>query len=46
MAQINAPSTKGSIFSNFIASAISMVVPGLQIKKFDDEADSIAWLMS
>jgi hypothetical protein len=44
MAQINAPSTTGSIFSNFIASAISMVVTGLQIKKFDDEAK--AWLLA
>lgn len=46
MAMINATSTKESIFSNFIASAISMVVPGLQIKKFDDEYKAKAWLIA
>jgi len=43
---INATSTKGFIFSNFIDSAISKVVPDLQIKKIDDEYEAKAWLLA
>lgn len=46
VAMINAKTTKGLIFSNFIASAISMVFPDLTMKKFENEAESIAWIMS
>ncbi|MEQ8237917.1 MAG: hypothetical protein RIA69_01825 [Cyclobacteriaceae bacterium] len=44
MAIINATTTKGSIFSNFIASAINMVLPDLYMKKFDNEDEAFLWI--
>lgn len=46
VAMINAKSAKGSLFSNFIGSAISMVFPDLQLKKFNSVEESLAWLLS
>jgi hypothetical protein len=45
MAMINAKTAKGTIFSNFIGSAINMVMPDLYMKKFDNEDEALTWLL-
>lgn len=44
LAIIKPHSAKGSIFSNFIASAIGLVFPGLEMMKFDSEEEAVSWL--
>ncbi|MFY0598489.1 MAG: hypothetical protein JXR03_02380 [Cyclobacteriaceae bacterium] len=45
IAIIKATTAKGSIFSNFIASAIGIILPHLEMRKFDTEKEAIGWLM-
>ncbi len=45
LAMVNRQSGSGSIFANFIGSAIKMVMPNLSIKKFTDIYDAMDWVM-
>ncbi|MEQ9405520.1 MAG: STAS/SEC14 domain-containing protein [Cyclobacteriaceae bacterium] len=45
LAIINAESSMGGIFSNMLTSSISLLMPGLTIKKFDDREEAINWLL-
>ncbi|MEO9485018.1 MAG: hypothetical protein ABJG47_16280 [Ekhidna sp.] len=45
MAIITPTSVKGSIFSNLITSAISIIIPNLQFQKFKLEQDALNWLI-
>lgn len=45
MAIIKPTTAKGSIFSNFIASAITIVMPNLEMQKFDNLDEAIEWLL-
>lgn len=45
LAIINPKTSRGSIFSNFIASAIKLVMPNLDMRKFNSEEDAIEWLI-
>lgn len=45
LAIVRATTTKGSIFSNFIASAIKIVMPNLEMQKFDNIEDAVDWLL-
>lgn len=45
LAMVNRQSGSGSIFANFIGSAIKMVMPNLKIKKFSDIHDALDWTM-
>ncbi len=44
MAIVEAKTAKGSIFSNLISSAIKIVMPNLQMKKFDNIDEALEWL--
>ncbi len=43
LAMVNRSSGSGSLFANFIGSAIRMVMPNLKIKKFASIYDAIDW---
>ncbi len=45
LAMVNRQSGSGSIFANFIGSAIRMVMPNLSIKKFSSIFDALDWIM-
>ncbi|MDW3193639.1 MAG: hypothetical protein R8G66_14810 [Cytophagales bacterium] len=45
LAMVNRQTGSGSIFANFIGSAIKMVMPNLKIKKFTDIHDALDWTM-
>lgn len=45
LAIVNSTSIKGSVFSNMISSAISLIMPGLTLKKFDTSVAAINWVM-
>lgn len=45
MAIINAQSSMGGIFSNMLTSAISLIMPGLTVKKFDSREEGMNWLL-
>lgn len=44
IAIVNAGSTMGSIFSNMLTSAITLVMPGLKLKKFEHRDEALDWL--
>lgn len=45
LAMVNRQSGSGSIFANFIGSAIKMVMPNLQIKKFSSIHNALDWVL-
>ena len=45
LAMVNRSSGSGSIFANFIGSAIKMVMPNLRIKKFSSIYEAIDWVL-
>lgn len=45
MAIINPKTSMAGIFSNMLTSAISLVMPGLLVKKFDSREKGISWLL-
>lgn len=45
LAMVNRSSGSGSIFANFIGSAIKMVMPNLRIKKFSSIYAAIDWVL-
>ncbi len=44
LAIVKATSVKGSIFSNFIATAIKIVMPNLEMQEFQTEDEALNWL--
>ncbi|MEM9339542.1 MAG: hypothetical protein AAGA66_12485 [Bacteroidota bacterium] len=44
IAAVNARTIKGSVFANFISSAIKLILPSLVLKKFHDEGEALTWL--
>lgn len=46
LAIINAHSSLAIIFSNMMASAIGLIIPNLNLKKFDNEEEALEWLCS
>ena len=45
VALINAKSSMGKIFSNMMATAISLILPNMKMKKFDEISDAERWLL-
>ncbi len=45
LAIINAQSSMGKIFSNMMATAISLIIPNMKMKKFDDLIEAEKWLL-
>ncbi|MEO9871332.1 SpoIIAA family protein [Ekhidna sp.] len=45
LAIINPETARGTIFSNFIAAAIKIVMPNLVMRKFNSEEEAIDWLL-
>ncbi len=45
VALINAKSSMGKIFSNMMATAISLILPNMKMKKFDDYDEAEKWLL-
>lgn len=45
MAIINPEASMAGIFSNMLTSAISLVMPGLTVKKFDIREEGMKWLL-
>lgn len=45
MAIINPEASMAGIFSNMLTSAISLVMPGLTVKKFDTREEGMKWLL-
>ncbi len=45
LAIINAQSSMGKIFSNMMATAISLILPNMKMKKFDDVEEAEKWLL-
>jgi hypothetical protein len=45
VAIINATTAKGSIFSDFISTTIGLLIPTLEMKKFDNLPEAYSWLL-
>ena len=45
MAIINPETSMAGIFSNMLTTAISLVMPGLKVKKFDSREEGLDWLL-
>ncbi|MEO9871331.1 hypothetical protein [Ekhidna sp.] len=45
LAIVKATTAKGSIFSNFIATAIKIVMPNLEMQEFNKEEEAFDWLV-
>lgn len=45
VAMVNASSTMGSVFANFISTAIKLVYPNLSMSKFQSEDEALEWLL-
>ncbi|MEP5613111.1 MAG: STAS/SEC14 domain-containing protein [Cyclobacteriaceae bacterium] len=45
LAIINAKSAMGSIFSNMMASTISLIIPNMKMKRFENIDDAERWLL-
>ncbi len=46
VAFVNPKSVRGSIFSNMLSSAISLIIPTLKTQKFITEAEASQWLLA
>ncbi len=45
VALINAKSSMGKIFGNMMATAISLILPNMKMKKFDEVSEAESWLL-